>query len=86
MPFFKPVFFFNLINNFYQKQLNQATLFLQQEMGHSVNRASKEKIPINLSNEEVKMYINRFEIIDKDKKGYVSINDLRRSLKVINHT
>lgn len=51
-------------------------------MGHSVNRASKEKIPINLTQEEVKLYINRFEIIDKDRKGYVSVNDIRRSLKV----
>lgn len=52
-------------------------------MGHSVNRASKEKIPINLSQQEVQMYIKRFQIIDKDKKGYLSVNDIRRSLKVL---
>lgn len=28
------------------------------------------------------MYIKRFQIIDKDTKGYVSINDIRRGLKV----
>lgn len=48
-----------------------------------VNRASRERIPINLSKNEIQTYIKRFQIIDKDRKGYVSINDIRRSLKVI---
>lgn len=51
-------------------------------MGMSVNRASRDKIPITLSKEEIKMYVNRFQIIDLDRKGYVSINDIRRSMKV----
>lgn len=51
-------------------------------MGQMVNRASRDKIPINLSKEEIQLYIKRFQIIDKDRKGYVSINDIRRSLKV----
>lgn len=59
-----------------------ATEFLQSEMGHSVNRASKDKKTINLNDSELQLYIERFEIMDKDKKGYVSINDIRRSLKV----
>lgn len=52
-------------------------------MGQLVNRASRDKIPINLNKEEIQLYIKRFQIIDKDRKGYVSINDIRRSLKVI---
>lgn len=59
-----------------------ATEFLQNEMGQTVNRASRDKIPINLSKEEIQLYIKRFQIIDKDRKGYVSINDIRRSMKV----
>lgn len=47
-----------------------------------VNRASRDKIPINLTKDEVNLYIKRFQIIDKDRKGYVSINDIRRGLKV----
>jgi len=47
-----------------------------------VNRASRDKIPINLTKDEIQLYIKRFRIIDKDKKGYVSINDIRRGLKV----
>ncbi|KAJ8983687.1 hypothetical protein NQ317_003476 [Molorchus minor] len=63
------------------KQTKAATEFLHDEMGHNVNRASRDKIPINLSKSEIQLYIKRFQIIDKDRKGYVSINDIRRSLK-----
>ncbi|KAL4083409.1 hypothetical protein QTP88_028728 [Uroleucon formosanum] len=64
-----------------QKQLKMANNFLATEMGMSVNRASRDKIPITLSQEEVKMYVKRFQILDHDHKGYVSINDIRRSMK-----
>ncbi|XP_075212783.1 glycerophosphate oxidase 1 isoform X2 [Lycorma delicatula] len=64
-----------------KKQLDTAAEFLQNEMGQMVNRASRDKIPINLSKDEVNLYIKRFQIIDKDRKGYVSINDIRRGLK-----
>jgi len=59
-----------------------ANNFLATEMGMSVNRASRDKIPITLSQEEIKMYVKRFQILDHDHKGYVSINDIRRSMKV----
>lgn len=59
-----------------------ATNFLATEMGLSVNRASRDKIPITLSKEEIKMYVSRFQLIDRDHKGYVCINDIRRSMKV----
>jgi len=59
-----------------------ASHFLATEMGMSVNRASRDKIPITLSKDEIKMYVNRFQLIDRDHKGYVSINDIRRSMKV----
>lgn len=51
-------------------------------MGLQVNRQSRDKIPITLTKDEIQMYIKRFQVIDKDNKGYVSINDIRRSLKV----
>ncbi|KAJ4442049.1 hypothetical protein ANN_11915 [Periplaneta americana] len=64
-----------------KKQFEEAQSFLQFEMGQMVNRASKDKIPINLSKDEIQSYIKRFQIIDKDRKGYVSITDIRRSLQ-----
>jgi glycerol-3-phosphate dehydrogenase len=65
-----------------QKHFEEAKAFLQYEMGQMVNRASRDKHPINLSKEEIQSYIKRFQIIDKDHKGYVSITDIRRSLQV----
>jgi len=64
-----------------EKQFKDASHFLATEMGMSVNRASRDKIPITLNKEEIKMYVNRFTLIDHDHKGYVSINDIRRSMK-----
>lgn len=66
-----------------QKQIKAASEFLANEMGQMVNRASRDKIPINLSKDEIQTYIKRFQIIDVDRKGFVSINDIRRSLKVM---
>lgn len=65
------------------RQTKEASEFLANEMGQMVNRASRDKIPINLTKEEIQLYIKRFGIIDKDNKGYVSINDIRRGLKVL---
>lgn len=67
-----------------KKQHKEASDFLANEMGQMVNRASRDKIPINLTKDEIQLYIKRFQIIDKDRKGYVSINDIRRGLKVCN--
>ena len=51
-------------------------------MGQQVNRQLKDKIPVNLSKAEVDTYTKRFETIDKEKKGYVSITDIKRAMKV----
>ncbi|XP_045135586.1 glycerol-3-phosphate dehydrogenase, mitochondrial-like isoform X1 [Portunus trituberculatus] len=64
-----------------KRQLEAASKYLQQEMGQNVNRASREKIPINLSKSEISEYVKRFNSLDTDKKGYISLNDLRASLK-----
>ncbi|XP_063858355.1 glycerol-3-phosphate dehydrogenase, mitochondrial-like isoform X4 [Scylla paramamosain] len=64
-----------------KRQLEAAIKYLQQEMGQNVNRASREKIPINLSKSEISEYVKRFNSLDTDKKGYISLNDLRASLK-----
>ena len=66
------------------RQLVKAKEFLQMEMGQSVNRQSRNKVPISLSREEISGYIKRFQALDQEKKGYVSVNDIRRGLKVSN--
>lgn len=65
-----------------KKQHAEAVKFLREEMGQQVNRQSRDKIAINLSREEISNYIKRFQALDKEKKGYISINDIRRGLKV----
>lgn len=62
-------------------QHEQAIEFLKTDMGQDVNKASKEDLDINLSKEEVRTYVSRFQSLDVDKKGYISVNDLRRSFK-----
>ncbi|CAG2053062.1 unnamed protein product, partial [Timema podura] len=71
----------NWSNDEKKAQFQHASEFLQNEMGQTVNRASRDKIPINLTKDEIQSYIKRFQIMDKDRKGYVSINDIRRGLK-----
>lgn len=66
-----------------ERQMKMATDFLNNEMGGAVNRTTKDIASFNLSPEEIKTYQKRFEVIDKEKKGYVSITDIRRALKVI---
>lgn len=65
-----------------KRQHAEAVKFVREEMGQQVNRQSRDKIPINLSREEISNYIKRFQALDHDKKGYISINDIRRGLKV----
>lgn len=69
-------------NDTKKQQMEAATRFLQEEMGQMVNRQSRDKQPINLTKDEIQQYIKRFQIIDKDRKGYVSITDIQRGLKV----
>lgn len=66
----------------FQKQIKDCEHFLQTQMGQGINRQLKEKIPVNLSKEEVDQYKKRFDTIDKDKKGYVSIPDIKRAMRV----
>lgn len=62
-------------------QEKEAISFLHSEMGMDINRESKENTPINLTREEMNDYIKRFQMLDVGNKGYISVNDLRRSFK-----
>ena len=64
------------------KQQETALEFLKKEMGKNVNKEMREKIPINLTQAEIREYVKRFNALDGDKKGFVSVNDIRESLKV----
>ena len=53
-------------------------------MGKDVNKASRESVPIKLSKKEISEHVKRFNNLDKGNKGFVTLNDIRESLKVIN--
>lgn len=65
-----------------EKQLEQANDFLAFEMGNIVSREPSEDFPTNLTKEEILNHIKRFKHLDKDRKGFVSIADIKRALEV----
>ena len=64
------------------KQKEEALSFLRTQMGKDLNKASRDSIPVSLTKAEIAEYVNRFNSLDSDKKGFVSINDIRKSLQV----
>jgi len=63
------------------KQTEDAMDFLRMQMGKDLNKASRDSIPVSLTKAEIAEYVNRFNALDDGKKGYISINDIRKSLK-----
>ncbi|XP_037074718.1 LOW QUALITY PROTEIN: glycerol-3-phosphate dehydrogenase, mitochondrial-like, partial [Pollicipes pollicipes] len=63
-----------------QKQLDEALTFLRTEMGQTVNQESRLQVPINLTVREVQTYTKRFQALDREKKGFISVVDLRQEL------
>ena len=45
-------------------------------------QVSRDELPISLSKSEMGEYVKRFNTLDKDRKGFVTVNDIRQSLKV----
>ena len=64
------------------KQAEAAKEFLSTQMGKQVNKTMKDAVEISLNKAEIKEYVKRFNALDYDKKGFVSINDIRNSLEV----
>ncbi|KAG8200139.1 hypothetical protein JTE90_018924 [Oedothorax gibbosus] len=64
-----------------KEEYEKAMEFLRTEMGQDVNRKSRVT-PVNFSKEELNSYTKKFQALDRDRKGYITINDLKRSLKI----
>ena len=62
-------------------QIENATKFLNSEMGYTANKEIKSSISLELTKQEVLDYSKQFNTMDKEKKGYIGVNDLRRSFK-----
>lgn len=67
-----------------QKQQEAAMNFLKHQMGSQAGKEFYE--PAELTLEEVGKFTRQFQSLDKEGKGYIGINDLRRSIKSSGHT
>ncbi|BHF62051.1 glycerol-3-phosphate dehydrogenase [Sparganum proliferum] len=56
------------------KELEEAKKFLETEMG--LGMKGNENIPINFSPQEREEYLSQFNIIDTDRKGFITLKDL----------
>lgn len=63
-------------------ELQKAREFLHKEMGKNVNNQVRSSVPISMSTSEINHYSKEFHTLDRDRKGYIGMNDLRRSIKV----
>ena len=55
--------------------------FLCKEMGLDLGKAALD-MPLNFTKEEINSYVKRFNSLDTDKKGYITVIDLRNYFKV----
>jgi len=64
-----------------ESETESALEFLKTQMGKDLNKASRDSVPISLTKGEIAEYVGMFKNLDAENKGYISMNDVRRSLK-----
>jgi glycerol-3-phosphate dehydrogenase len=65
-----------------RRQLDLARQFIDHEMGQEARNQSVSEITLNLTREEVKSAKERFNLLDKERKGHITVNDIRRHFRV----
>ncbi|XP_064597841.1 LOW QUALITY PROTEIN: glycerol-3-phosphate dehydrogenase, mitochondrial-like [Liolophura sinensis] len=65
-----------------KEEMEHCKRFLRREMGLDLKSAS-QNVPINFTKDEINQYVKRFQSLDADKKGYITVNDLRKYFKKI---
>lgn len=83
--FFVCISFYRYLNGLLQNQLNMAREFIEVEMGQNARDHSISSLPISLTAEEMQAARERFRTLDKENKGHVTLNDLRRHFQVISN-
>ncbi|VDO72528.1 unnamed protein product [Heligmosomoides polygyrus] len=61
-----------------RNQLERARQFIDVEMGQLAKQNAASNVSLNLTREEMQTAKERFNKLDKDKKGHITVNDLRR--------
>ena len=65
-----------------QEEKEAAMQFLMGEMGLHLKTTAPTTSEVDLTDEETYMYMKRFQALDADNKGFITINDLRQHFKV----
>jgi len=68
-----------------QEEKDAATQFLMSEMGLHLKTTAPTTSEVDLSDEETYLYMKRFQALDADGKGFITVNDLRKHFKVLAH-
>ena len=72
----------NVIRLMVQEEKEAATQFLMSEMGLHLKTTAPTASEVDLTDEETYLYMKRFQALDADGKGFITINDLRKHFKV----
>ncbi|CAI5437430.1 unnamed protein product [Caenorhabditis angaria] len=62
-------------------QLEKARQFIDLEMGQNAKQTAVSNAPLNLTRAEMQLAKERFTKLDKDNKGHITVNDLRRHFR-----
>uniref|UniRef100_A0A0N4WPP9 Glycerol-3-phosphate dehydrogenase n=2 Tax=Haemonchus TaxID=6288 RepID=A0A0N4WPP9_HAEPC len=62
-------------------QLERARQFIDVEMGQLAKQNAASNVSLNLTKEEMQAAKDRFNSLDRDKKGHITVNDLRRHFR-----
>ncbi|CAP30965.1 Protein CBG11896 [Caenorhabditis briggsae] len=64
-----------------RQQLDKARAFIDLEMGQNAKQTAVSNAPLNLTKEEMQKAKERFNQLDKDRKGHITVNDLRKHFR-----
>ncbi|CAJ0574349.1 unnamed protein product, partial [Mesorhabditis spiculigera] len=64
-----------------RRQLEIAREFIDREMGQEARAQAVSNVALNLTREEMQQAKERFNQLDKDRKGHITVNDLRRHFR-----
>uniref|UniRef100_A0AC35FVF4 Glycerol-3-phosphate dehydrogenase n=1 Tax=Panagrolaimus sp. PS1159 TaxID=55785 RepID=A0AC35FVF4_9BILA len=64
-----------------RRQLEEAQTFINREMGQDARMQSVSDVALNLTKEEMQTAKDRFNQLDQERKGHITVNDIRRHFR-----
>uniref|UniRef100_A0A914Q277 glycerol-3-phosphate dehydrogenase n=1 Tax=Panagrolaimus davidi TaxID=227884 RepID=A0A914Q277_9BILA len=64
-----------------RRQLEEAQTFINREMGQDARMQSVSDVALNLTKEEMQAAKDRFNQLDQERKGHITVNDIRRHFR-----